>query len=552
MGELKKYKEQVMTMVSGSSKKQKILFLSVTGLVLLGLAFFIFWISKPEYSILFTDLSTEDASEVVLKLKEGNVEYKLTDSGATILVPVEKVYELRLELASQGLPKKGTVGFEIFDKTNFGMTEFTEKMDYQRALQGELARTINQMEGVKESRIHLTIPQTRLFTEMEKDATASVVLYMESGRNLNPSQIQGIVHLVSSSVEGLKPENVSVLDSQGRVFSVDLKKGENEVSDAVIAGYYELKENLERQLQRKVQSLLDSMVGENRTIVQVSVEINMNTKEINKETYIPIKGNIGVLRSEQILEEKYKGNGEKPATVSTGTDQTVPSYPSVETGEGKNDYKRSESISNYEVSTETTKETAIPGDIKFISVGVGIDKNLGLNEEELAGIKDLVASSIGLNSTRGDQIKVTSLAFFNTSSGESGEEGGKESGKGMIPLTYLYYLLGFLAIVAIIAVLFTRKTDRAIKEEATIRISEVTSEGADEPAAIEDKKAEARKMIARDDSIDISIEAQKILSIEDKYKNKLIEEYLSNVKQVVSEKPEEMAVLFKVWIAEDD
>jgi len=313
-----------------------------------------------------------------------------------------------------------------------------------------------------------------------------------------------------------------------------------------------LKENLERQLQRKVQSLLDSMVGENRTIVQVSVEINMNTKEINKETYIPIKGNIGVLRSEQILEEKYKGNGEKPATVSTGTDQTVPSYPSVETGEGKNDYKRSESISNYEVSTETTKETAIPGDIKFISVGVGIDKNLGLNEEELAGIKDLVASSIGLNSTRGDQIKVTSLAFFNTSSGESGEEGGKESGKGMIPLTYLYYLLGFLAIVAIIAVLFTRKTDRAIKEEATIRISEVTSEGADEPAAIEDKKAEARKMIARDDSIDISIEAQKILSIEDKYKNKLIEEYLSNVKQVVSEKPEEMAVLFKVWIAEDD
>ncbi len=552
MGELKKYKEQVMTMVSGSSKKQKILFFSLTGLVLLGLAFFIFWISKPEYAILFTDLSTEDASEVVLKLKEGNVEYKLTDSGATILVPVEKVYELRLELASQGLPKKGTVGFEIFDKTNFGMTEFTEKMDYQRALQGELARTINQMEGVKESRIHLTIPQTRLFTEMEKDATASVVLYMESGRNLGPAQIQGIVHLVSSSVEGLKPENVSVLGSQGRVFSVDLKNGENEVSDSVIAGYYELKENLEKQLQRKVQLLLDSMVGENRTIVQVSVEINMNTKEINKETYIPIKGNMGVLRSEQTLEEKYKGNGEKPATVSAGTDQTTPSYPSVETGEGKNDYKRSESISNYEVSTETTKETAIPGDIKFISVGVGIDKNLGLTEEELAGIKDLVASSIGLNSTRGDQIKVASLAFFNTSSGEAGEEVGKEGGKGMIPLTYLYYLLGFLAIVAVIAVLFTRKTDRAIKEEATIRISEVTSEGGDEPAAIEDKKVQARKMIAREDTIDISIEAQKILSIEDKYKNKLIEEYLSNVKQVVSEKPEEMAVLFRVWMAEDD
>ena len=558
MGELKKYKEQVMTAVSKSTKKQKIIFFSVVGLVLLGLVFFITWIGQTEYSVLYSDLSADDAGEIVTKLKEGKVDYKLTEGGATIMVPAEKVYELRLELAAQDLPRNGTVGLEIFDKTNFGKDKFTEKMDYQRAIQGELSRTINQLQGVEDSRVHLAIPEKRLLTEMEKEPTASVVLYMAPGKVLSHGQIQGILHLISSSVEGLKPENISILDNFGKILTLDDENEEKEKAQGeIIAKYYELKGNLERHLSSKVQSLLNKVVGEDRAEVEVSVEINMDQKEINKETYIPIKGNVGVLRSEQVLEEKYKGEGSAPSgsgSIAETTDQNTPSYPAVEESEGKNnDYKRSESISNYEVSTEKSKETDIPGDIKHISVGVVVDENLALSPEAISGIKDIVAGAIGYKEDRGDIIKVAAIPFITTSSEESAPAGEEEKIGGTIPIKYVYYLLAFIALAIIIAVIASKKKVKEAKEISAMEaVKELESKKDRE--AIEDKSmaqtgegAEKKKP----EELEITLDTER-LSLEDKYRNKIIEEYLENVKTLANEKPGDVAVLFRVWMNEDD
>ena len=189
------------------------LFVAIVGGSIIGLSF----IQKENYNTLFAGLSTEDASMIVAKLKEQKVPYKLGLGGTAIYVPKEKVYDVRLMLASQNaLPGGGGVGFELFDKTNYGMTEFMQSVNYKRAIQGELSRTINQMPEIKASRVHIAIPEKTLFSDREKEVTASVFLKLKPGKTLSKDQVQGIVQLVAGSVEGLKPDNVAVVDSSGR------------------------------------------------------------------------------------------------------------------------------------------------------------------------------------------------------------------------------------------------------------------------------------------------------------------------------------------------
>ena len=209
------------------SPGKRMLIAGVTLVSVIAFAILIFFANRTEYRPLFTNLSAEDAGEIVKKLKDSKTPYQISPDGKGIMVPADKVYEQRLTLASEGLPQGGGVGFEIFDRKNFGMTEFVQKLNYQRALQGELSRTISQINGVEQARIHLVIPEKSLFKENEKPATASVVLKMKSNRSLRDSEVQGVVHLVSSSIEGMNPDHVTVLDSRGKILS----KG-NGTSDA--------------------------------------------------------------------------------------------------------------------------------------------------------------------------------------------------------------------------------------------------------------------------------------------------------------------------------
>src|SRR5512138_18325 len=201
------------------SPGKRMLIAGVAFLSVMAFAVLIFVANRTDYRPLFANLTSEDAGEIVKKLKEQKVPYQISSDGKALMVPADKVYELRLSLASDGLPQGGGVGFEIFDRKNFGVTEFVQKLNYQRALQGELSRTITQLAGVEQARVHLTIPEKSLFKENEKPATASVVLKMKSNRTLRESDVQGIVHLVASSVEGMDPDHVSVLDGRGKILS---------------------------------------------------------------------------------------------------------------------------------------------------------------------------------------------------------------------------------------------------------------------------------------------------------------------------------------------
>jgi flagellar M-ring protein FliF len=226
----------------------------VIGGSVIGLSF----LQKENYSLLFSGLSVEDASMIVAKLKEQKVPYRLEAGGTAIYVPKERVYDVRLSLASQNaLPGSGGVGLELFDKTSYGMTEFVQNINYRRAIQGELQRTINQMPEIKASRVHIALPEKSLFTEREKEPTASVFLKLKPGRMLTKDQVLGIVHLVAGSVEGLKPENVVVVDSQGKML---YKGGERESPHFLSAQQFEMQKNLERKIEESLQSMLDKFL----------------------------------------------------------------------------------------------------------------------------------------------------------------------------------------------------------------------------------------------------------------------------------------------------
>lgn len=222
----------------------------VLGLSILMFTLLIVFANRTEYRPLFARLSGEDAGEIVRKLKEQKVPYRIEADGSAILVPADKVYELRLSLASEGLPQGGGVGFEIFDRKNFGMTEFVQKLNYQRALQGELSRTISQLTGVEQARVHLAIPAKSLFKDEEKAPSASVVLKMKTAAPPRDSEVQGIVHLVASSVEGMDPDNVSVLDSRGKVLS---RTGGSDLNGKMTSTMLEMQRSYEKTVEERLQ-----------------------------------------------------------------------------------------------------------------------------------------------------------------------------------------------------------------------------------------------------------------------------------------------------------
>lgn len=396
----------------------------VGGVVLLSLLAFAVLImvaNRTDYRPLFTNLATEDAGEIVKKLKEGKIPYQITPDGKGVMVPSDKVYELRLSLASEGLPQGGGVGFEIFDRKNFGMTEFVQKLNYQRALQGELARTISQISGVEQARVHLVMPEKTLFKEAEKPATASIVLRMKGSKALRDAEVQGIVHLVSSSIEGMNAENVTVLDSRGKILS----KGGGGAVDAaakMTSTMQETQRGYERNLEERLQTLLDRVVGGGKTVARVTANFDFKQVERVEEKFDP--ESIAV-RSEQRSEEKAGGSSTASGVpgVQTNLGRTAPGAAGVNSGGSKND----ETL-NYEVSRSTSRTIEPVGTLSKVSVAILIDgkyeapanakegqaakaKYLPRSPEELQKIEALVKGAIGFNAERGDQLSIQNIPF---------------------------------------------------------------------------------------------------------------------------------------------
>jgi len=399
------------------------LLIAIIGGSILGLSF----IQKETYNTLFAGLSTEDASMIVAKLKELKVPYKLGLGGSAIYVPKEKVYDVRLMLAGQNtLPGGAGVGFELFDKTNYGMTEFMQSVNYKRAIQGELSRTINQMPEIKASRVHLAIPEKTLFTDREKETTASVFLKIKPGKALSKDQVMGVVQLVAGSVEGLKPDNVTVVDSSGRILYKN--GGSGAASTVVLSGQqFELQKSVEKTLEESVQSMLDKFIPSNRSIVRASVELNLRKVEKVEEEVQPAKS---VITSEKKSKEKTVnktgGPGGVPGVASNVPNVAGKTTVKAQTGpDHTNESEREESQISYEVSKTVRKIIEPFGDIKRMSLAIVLDgkyekvkgqkgmetRYTPRSQKELDDIKGIVARAVGYDEARGDKVEVLNVPF---------------------------------------------------------------------------------------------------------------------------------------------
>ncbi len=254
-------------------------------LVLAGILVTSYFSGGEEYSLLYANLSQEDALSISEKLKERKIQYKLEQGGGAISVPVKDVYQLRLELAGEGLPSGGGVGFEIFDKTSFGMTEFVQKLNYRRALQGELQRTINSIVAVQSSRVHISIPTKSLFDEDKQKATASVVLKLKGNKKLSKQQVEGVTHLVASSVERLSPSEITVVDSSGAILS--LPEDADDEATKLSNKQMDYRKNYESEMEKRVRTMLEKAVGAGKAIVRVSALIDFKQEQRTEELYDP-------------------------------------------------------------------------------------------------------------------------------------------------------------------------------------------------------------------------------------------------------------------------
>ncbi|MFO1150933.1 MAG: flagellar basal-body MS-ring/collar protein FliF [Alsobacter sp.] len=374
-------------------------------------AFMIMRFSQPAMGVLFTDMPMEDSGSVVKELEARNVKYELRDEGRTVLVPKADMAKLRMDLAGKGIPTGGGVGYEIFDKgDSFSATSFVQNVNALRALEGELSRTIRTMSRVQAARVHLVIPERRLFDRDREPARASIALKVSG--ELDPGQVRAIRHLVASAVEGLRPEQISIVDEKGRLLA-DGQQGES----AGAAALDEKQQSYQRRVKSQVEDLVASVVGQGRSRVQVSAEIDPNRVQQTSETFDPESR---VVRSTQTRNEASATVEAKDGQVSVGNE--LPGANGAGGGNARDSTTKAEEVINYEISKTTRTEVVEGGRLKRLSVAVLVDGTYSKAptgelvyqprpQEELDRIAALVRSSVGFDAKRGDQVEIVNLRF---------------------------------------------------------------------------------------------------------------------------------------------
>lgn len=397
-------KEQSLRLWQNIGTRQKYIIAGIALLIFVVILVWSFWWGGRADNVpLFTGMDAKDAGEVAAKLKELKIPYEIGSNGTAILVSSKDVYRVRLDLASQGLPR-GSKGFEIFDQTKFGVTEFQNKVYYLQALQGELTRTIEQMAEVEKARVHIVLSEDSLYKKNEKPATASIMLKLRPSAQLTREQVKGIVNLAAHSIQGLKAENVTVVDNFARVL--------NDQSDtlglptAATLTQIELTKKVQDDLQKSSQSLLEQVLGPGKAAVRVSVELTFDHKTVDRQVFEPVVDDKGIIRSSQDTSENFKGNTPQSGGPP-GTTSNIPGY--VTGNSTQSTYEKKESTRNYEINELKEKVVVAPGSIKRLTVAVLVDGNVSKAQQDT--ITKTVSSAIGFNPLRGDVISVEGIPF---------------------------------------------------------------------------------------------------------------------------------------------
>jgi flagellar M-ring protein FliF len=412
--------EQLRKLFANLSVTQRITIVAVVLAAGAGLIALTRWQRESDFRPLYASLASDDAGAVVKKLKETGVDFRLSEGGSTVLVPSARVAETRLEMASAGLPKSGRIGFELFDKTNFGATEFVEHINYRRALEGELERTVMSLAEVEQARVHVTFPKESVYLESREPAKASVVVRLRPGAQLLPQNVVAVEHLVASAVEGLTPEAVSVLDVRGTLLN---RPHSAAASDGGDSGdrLLETRQGIERDLVAKINSTLEPLLGAEKFRASASVECDFSSAEQSEEIFDPTHS---VMVSSQKSEDTSTTGG---AAGIPGTASNLPRPPAKPATALAGVSRHTESIA-YQTS-RTVKRVKLPqGTVKRISLAVLVDQAVRwegqgtrihrvleqASPEKLKSIRDLVAAATGFSPDRGDQLIVESLPFEST------------------------------------------------------------------------------------------------------------------------------------------
>ncbi|AXF64128.1 flagellar M-ring protein FliF [Leclercia sp. LSNIH6] len=394
----------------------------------------VLWAKQPDYRTLFSNLSDQDGGAIVTQLTQMNVPYRFADNGGALEVPADKVHELRLRLAQQGLPKGGAVGFELLDQEKFGISQFSEQVNYQRALEGELARTIETLGPLKSARVHLAMPKPTLFVREQKAPSASVTVNLQPGRALDEGQISAVVHLVSSAVAGLPPGNVTLVDQTGRLLTKS-NTGDRDLNDAQL----KYATDVENRIQSRIEAILGPIVGTTNVHAQVTAQIDFSDKEQTEEQYRP-NGDAAqaVMRSRQVNENLQVGGpfpggvpgalSNQPAPANTAPinapaqnqqngQQANQQQTTAAANSGPRTSSRNETT-NYEVDRTIRHTKMNTGDVQRLSVAVVVNyktlpdgKPLPLTAEQMKQIENLTREAMGYSEKRGDTLNVVNSPF---------------------------------------------------------------------------------------------------------------------------------------------
>lgn len=533
---MRQYWDQMLQRLKSMESKQKrLLGYGAALIVVTATLLAIVWAYEP-YGVLFRDLESAEAGQIVKKLQDASIPYRLTEQGRAIEVPEAKVAETRLMLASSGVGGEIPGGWELLDTVPMGASEYTVRKRHQRALEGELARTISSMEPVHSARVHLSLPQRSLFADRDQKPSASIVVKLVAGRQLNKHEVRGIQSLTSHAVEGLKEDAVSIIDGAGEMLTADDQSGSNDSLSA---------DAMNKRLQQRIVSMLEPVIGQGRVVARVSVDFDDATVVETSKTFLPTKT---AVRSEEHQEQEKTG-----PTVSSGVAGAQGNKPgqSAVAKKPAND-NSSRDLTNYEVSYQTRRVERAKGTIQRISAAVLVspppapvaaageaDNNEAtkkatptpdFSEAQMEEIRQVVMTAIGFNAKRGDQIHVTAMPFIP-------EETTTPMASVWLPTLLPALKLVLLALVVVLALfLVVRPLMRNLRQEPSI-----------ETAETEEEKAESA-VLAKQEAMRLNAETE-MGSLPPPTED--IEEQRARALQAAMEQPERAAEIVRAWLSAD-
>ena len=527
---------------------QKILFpLLIIGSVA-GIIFVSKWANQPDYAILYSDLQPTDAAAIVEKLKAQKIKYEIRADGNTIAIsPPEMVHELRMTMAADGVPKGGTVGFELFDTTSLGTTTFVEKLKFIRALQGELERTITSLDSIASARVHITQPEKTVFAKNASKPTASVMLKLKGNNELDKKQVKGIQNLVAGSVEGLEKDQVTIIDVYGNLLT---PKDEGEDMMGAEATRLQYQQEVERGYVQRIEQMLQKILGPGKVIARVTADMDFTATEREEESYDP---GSQVIRSERSINQGVTtaDRGGVPGIVSNVPQGKDPNILAPKGTGGDESQSHSESVKNYEVSKALTKSSLARGKLVRLSAAVLVDGTYevvagapapaagteapkvfkALDPETISGIESVVKSAVGYDGARGDSITVENIPFF-TPDEAIAKDLDKKANYDLIfngvskAVPVLFILLFFFVIVRPLVKFLVTPSD------AEVDLSRLLPTGIKELEAELEQERAKPQLPAFEPTVDLE----------------QLEELMAENSKIVKDNPHQAALLIRYWL----